>query len=396
MPIPGMPALGSDTGAWTSGDQSQAFTRWMGANSRWERTLLGTTRQGRDLTALEVGTGPADQTMMLVGGVHGSEAQSAEAVHVWVREIANRLYDGDTTLEALLTRIRIVVIPMANPDGRQLNRYGNSQNVNPAQDGFALRAAERTAINLAFRMSDPLLVVDHHEYSTNPFVPMWVGCNRGDVAPGIMSLSRELMMRMRTKAEAWGQATLEYPIENRRALVHEATFRHMVGILIETAFGARIPWADTLRLHLDSIAEAITMFDNRISDFKAARAASITRALQSPGPDLIRFDDIEARPDDLRRLDLWGYQIEGEVPQRFIDAFGIEIVDGYVDMRQKARGFLPELFDPENSTAVFPAKRLLSPPGKPVEAFVRVGGQRRRVTQMIHMVGGQRRPVAFQ
>lgn len=125
---------------------------------------LGDTVQGRAMLALVFGK-PADaQTsgarlkVMLIGSQHGAaEPAGGEAMLV----IARDLIAGD--LRALRESMDIILIPDANPDGRDLLRRSNANMININTDFVLMSQPESRVLVKALERFQPDVILDSHE-----------------------------------------------------------------------------------------------------------------------------------------------------------------------------------------------------------------------------------------
>ncbi|MFZ5654195.1 MAG: M14 family zinc carboxypeptidase [Pseudomonadota bacterium] len=121
---------------------------------------LGLSVQGRPLEALVLQAPAAVDPLrvLVVGSQHGaSEPAGAEAFLALARE----LIWGD--LRPLLDSQRVILIPNANPDGRELGRRSNANGVNINTDFVRARAPETRALLHALARYEPEAVLDSHE-----------------------------------------------------------------------------------------------------------------------------------------------------------------------------------------------------------------------------------------
>ena len=125
---------------------------------------LGRSADGRDLPALLCGfadagrVAPGKLRLMLVGSIHGaSEAAGCEALLGLARDAL--LGDRRDWLDAF----ELVIVPNANPDGRDTDswRNGNAANIN--RDFVLLEQPESQALDAALRRWAPAVVLDAHE-----------------------------------------------------------------------------------------------------------------------------------------------------------------------------------------------------------------------------------------
>jgi hypothetical protein len=125
---------------------------------------LGHSAGGRDLPALLCGVADEGRVatgklrVMLVGSIHGaSEAAGCEAL----LGLACDALLGDR--RDWLGAFELIVIPNANPDGRDTDswRNGNAANIN--RDFVLLEQPESQALDAALRRYAPAVVLDAHE-----------------------------------------------------------------------------------------------------------------------------------------------------------------------------------------------------------------------------------------
>lgn len=127
------------------------------------KELLGTSVAQRPLEALvlsttEPGAAQAHPRVMLVGSQHGAaEPAGGEAM----LRLARQLLAGD--LRALLDDIDVVLVPDANPDGRDSGHRSNARGVNLNTDFVALSQPESQALIAALERYRPMAVLDVHE-----------------------------------------------------------------------------------------------------------------------------------------------------------------------------------------------------------------------------------------
>lgn len=128
---------------------------------------LGTSAGGRPVEALLISRDEAflkegrlsagTPTVMLLGSQHGNEPSGTEALQI----LARRLLDGE--LSSLLDNMNFVVVALANPDGRDLNRRLNAHDENPNLDFIAVESPETRIYIDALARFQPDVVMDLHE-----------------------------------------------------------------------------------------------------------------------------------------------------------------------------------------------------------------------------------------
>ena len=128
------------------------------------KEILGASVEQRPLEALVLAsqTHRAHATprpvLMLIGSQHGAaEPAGGEAM----LSLAHALIAGD--LRAVLDDLDVVLLPDANPDGRDHGRRSNARHVNLNTDFVLLSQPESQALVVALDRFRPLAVLDVHE-----------------------------------------------------------------------------------------------------------------------------------------------------------------------------------------------------------------------------------------
>ena len=156
-------------------DAIQAWMRDCAARSaNAEYLLLGQSAGGRDIGAIVISAQPAflEQArtqkpvpaadgerlrLMITGGQHGNETASPEAVQQLVYE----LLAGE--LQHLPQQADIIIVPIANPDGRDLACRENACGININIDYILLSQSESRLLGAALRRWQPHAILDVHE-----------------------------------------------------------------------------------------------------------------------------------------------------------------------------------------------------------------------------------------
>jgi hypothetical protein len=168
---------------------------------------IGTSVQGRPLQALILSKTPnADfstpdrLTVEIIGCQHGTESAGAESLLF----IARELVAG--SMRKVLDDIDVVLIPNANPDGRDNRRRANANGVNLNIDFVALTQPESRALVAALQRYRPEVALDVHEsavlkrkslategYMTD-FMVQFEFANNPNVAQALQTFSRRELM----------------------------------------------------------------------------------------------------------------------------------------------------------------------------------------------------------
>ena len=192
---------------------------------------------------------------MFVGSQHGNEPAGRETSLQLLRDLA---FTTDPTLLRQLSQQSVLVIPSANPDGREANSRTNSSGVDINRDHLALTQPESQAIATVLRDCGPDVVLDLHEYG--PSVPvlyddeiLYLWPRNLNVDPAVRDLSRTLAEQYIGKgARAAGYTADEYGLykagpqevtqtagdEDEGICRNAVGLRHHLGILVESAVTA--------------------------------------------------------------------------------------------------------------------------------------------------------------
>lgn len=126
------------------------------------KDVLGHSVQGRPIEALVFSTSSVPEesrmTIMVIGSQHGAaEPAGGEALLVIARELATG------ALRPLLDDADVVLLPNANPDGRDLGRRANANGVNINIDFVLAEQPETRVLKQALARYAPVAVLDAHE-----------------------------------------------------------------------------------------------------------------------------------------------------------------------------------------------------------------------------------------
>ncbi len=185
------PGLAPGRVAFTTNAEMQSALHGISADAasagraRAGLVTLGRSQRGEPLEALVVtrsaNTEPSTlltdgrPTVLLIGQQHGDEPAGSEALLVIAREAAEGL------LEPLLSRINIIVMPRANPDGAAAGTRVTANGIDMNRDHLLLRTPEAQALAHLMREYRPTVVVDDHEYTvTGRFLKKFNAVQRYD------------------------------------------------------------------------------------------------------------------------------------------------------------------------------------------------------------------------
>jgi hypothetical protein len=98
-------------------------------------------------------------TVLLIGQLHGDEPAAAEALLVLAQELAGG------SLQAVLERINVAIVPRANPDGALMQQAATANGADLDHDLLLLATPEARALARLLREYQPVVVVQAGEYA---------------------------------------------------------------------------------------------------------------------------------------------------------------------------------------------------------------------------------------
>ena len=136
-------------------------------NATAEKITIATSALGSPIEVLLISSemnrfrrgcpSPDKITVMLIGSQHGTETSGAEALLILSREIA------EGKLISYLHDMDFILIPNGNPDGRNLKRRVNGNDINLSTNYVILTEPESRGIVDALHTWKPEVVLDIHE-----------------------------------------------------------------------------------------------------------------------------------------------------------------------------------------------------------------------------------------
>jgi hypothetical protein len=185
------PGLGAGRSSWTSQSELAAWLREQARQAQLTAPgqaavlTIGTSQAGLPIEALVFSSGVGTDaaalkaterpTVLLLAQQHGNAPASAEAMLVVARELAQGV------LRPLLSRINVLIVPRANPDGAAKARRLTDSGFDMAHDHLVLETPEAQAIAKLARDYQPTVALEAREYpAVGAFVDTLGGLPKAD------------------------------------------------------------------------------------------------------------------------------------------------------------------------------------------------------------------------
>jgi len=285
IPLTGFEERGG-VGFTTHGEELTFLTDVETQSARVRISQAGTSVEGRPIHLVRLAhpEPPTDeeiaagQAILVIGSQHGNEPAGREAALQSLRDLA---FTQEKELLDIMTKVTVLFIPSANPDGRVANTRENAGQVDINRDHLALVSPEARTIAGILRDFRPDLVVDAHERptGTTPDVELLWPRNLNVYGP-VRSLSRELVEEQifGDLAEAGRSFALYSPApggagdENETILRNTVGLRHSLGLLVESA-GSH-PAVERIAVHLEVFRSALRFLEGRSNEILTAVTAA--------------------------------------------------------------------------------------------------------------------------
>ena len=406
--------------SWTTHAEELSFLGAVAQSPRVRVTVAGRTKQGRPLHLVELGApAPAGRdaavrrpTALLVCSQHGNEPAGREACLKFLRDLA---FTTDPALVDLLSRATFLVVPSANPDGRDANTRENSDDVDVNRDHLGLDTPEAQAMAGIVRDWEPDVAIDLHEYGPSQpviyddsILYLWPRNLNTDakVHDLAVELGRNYLV---PAAEAAGYSTDEYGqaevVDNDIAqtagdadegiMRNAMGLRHVLGMLVETRVDADVRQSPTEPLqtaevqrrrvasHMSVLTGLVRFMRERGADAARVTAEAERRkiaegAARSAPVFFGGADNEEPAAEDVVNPPPCGYRLSEEQvaalgPRLALHGIDLYRVEGgpFIPLAQSAEPLIPLLLDTRGTrkkTDGKPLDRCPVIPGVPVSA----------------------------
>ncbi|WP_053007477.1 M14 family metallocarboxypeptidase [Pragia fontium] len=166
----GTPAFAADKTDFTSQREMEDFINQLTKTSDSLKVrIIGQSQKGNNIPLLvfsdsqsvtpEILLKNGKPTVLILALQHGNEPAPGEAALAYAKSLAEGK-EGD-----VLSRVNVLIIPRANPDGAESFSRDLANGINLNRDHLLLSSPESRAIAQVFNQYQPDVVLDGHEYS---------------------------------------------------------------------------------------------------------------------------------------------------------------------------------------------------------------------------------------
>lgn len=278
-------------------------------------------------------------TVLLVGSQHGNEPAGGEALLGLAADVAAGAGRGS------LDAYDLIVVPNANPDGRDRRRRGNGRGVNLSTNFVTLSEPESRAIVEGLSRWQPDVVLDVHESATfkpstlarqgylTDFEAQLGTANNANLHPAARALGRVLLDETLTRIDAGGLPGGEY-IGEITDVNAPITHGGLSARNLRNAAGLRGALAFVLENRLDRRAAGQATPKNL-----AARIAKQRLCIDAfLAVCRLHRDEILARTADARRA-----AAAGRTPLRLVSRWAAEPGRSFIDLPLRRLDGSPEV-----------------------------------------------------
>ncbi|MBI4394283.1 MAG: hypothetical protein HY556_10905 [Euryarchaeota archaeon] len=147
----------------TSVDDIVNRTLRLKASERATIFLEGRSGLGRPILSVAIveNNTAGKATIQITGSQHGNEPSGSDAALMLMELFA---LGAGSDVYPILSRVNLVFVPNANPDGRNLDRRGNATGIDINRDHMNLESPEGKILHEVFNRHQPAAILDLHEF----------------------------------------------------------------------------------------------------------------------------------------------------------------------------------------------------------------------------------------
>ena len=299
--------------------------------------------------------------VLIVGLQHGNEPVSREAAISLMRDLAE---GTDAQTQEILSQCQVHFITAANPAGHPDSRLVPGTSVDMNRSHLTMPVAEPRYVQQAITLTDPILVVDCHEWPSAGSDRAWMLAGDHPMAhPNISAVGESAKDACYAALQSDGIAHSDYPggQSHPGLLRGMSAVRNCPFILVETPIAAATPWRRYAMYQ--SIFRGLRAW--LVDEVESAHASKVAAQAEMTERGLARTTAFELDDGTILAPPPFGYSFSSPaVPH--LDTLGIEHVDRgdivIVPMGQPQQSVIPFLLDPAAPESAIAAERLDGPP----------------------------------